>query len=119
MVEGFEDDADSEVSLEDVTELGELFGYYIAGLREMNDLMPEDLDLPPDALSLSFHVASAIECDIGIKQRLLAERSTSRRIKALIMLLPVLTSAVDSGLKVHRRAHTNGKGGAIPDTLAQ
>ncbi len=119
MVESFEDDADSDGSLEDVAELGELFGHYMTGLRELNDLMPEDLDLPPDALSLSFHVASAIECDIGIKQRLLAERSTSRRIKALIMLLPVLTSAVDSGLKVHRRAHTNGKGGAVPDTLAQ
>jgi Lon protease-like protein len=119
MVEPFEDDAGSDATAEDVAELGELFGYYLAALRELNDLMPEELELPADALSLSFHVASAIECDIGVKQRLLAERSTSRRIKALIMLLPVLTSAVDSGLKVHRRAHTNGKGGAIPDALAQ
>jgi hypothetical protein len=54
-----------------------------------------------------------------VKQRLLTERSTSRRIKALILLLPVLTSAVELGLKVHRSAHTNGKGGAIPDAMAQ
>jgi Lon protease-like protein len=119
MVQSFEDEADSDGPAEDVAELGELFGHYMAGLRELNDMMPEDAALAPDALSLSFHVASSIECDLGIKQRLLAERSTSRRIKALIMLLPVLTSAVQSGLKVHRRAHTNGKGGAIPDSLAQ
>jgi hypothetical protein len=49
---------------------------------------------------------------------LLAERSTARRLKALTLLLPVLTSAIESGLKVHRRAHTNGKG-ALPDVLSQ
>jgi hypothetical protein len=31
----------------------------------------------------------------------------------------VLTSAVETGLKVHRRSHTNGKGGVLPDLLAQ
>jgi hypothetical protein len=53
-----------------------------------------------------------------VKQRLLAERSTVRRVDALIMLLPVLTSTVERGIKVHRRAHGNGKGGAITDILA-
>jgi hypothetical protein len=81
--------------------------------------MPEEPTLPDDPSSLSFHIASGIECDLGVKQRLLTERSTSRRIKALILLLPVLTSAVELGLKVHPSAHTNGKGGAIPDAMAQ
>jgi hypothetical protein len=53
-----------------------------------------------------------------VKQRLLAERSTARRVDALIMLLPVLTSAVERGIKVHQRAHDNGKGGALTDILA-
>jgi len=30
----------------------------------------------------------------------------------------VLTSSVESALNVHRRAHTNGKGGAAPDIVA-
>jgi Lon protease-like protein len=119
MVQTFDDDADSEPAAEDTAELRELFGRYFARLRELNDTMPEEPALPDDASSLSFHIASGIECDLGVKQRLLAERSTSRRIKALILLIPVLTSAVESGLKVHRLAHTNGKGGAIPDALAQ
>ena len=49
--------------------------------------------------------------------RLLAERSLSRRVEALVLLLPLLTSAVESGIKIHRRAHTNGKGGNVPDVL--
>jgi hypothetical protein len=119
MVQAFDDDAGSEPAAEDISQLRELFGRYFAGLRELNDTLPEEPALPDDESSLSFHIASGIECDLGVKQRLLAERSTSRRIKALILLLPVLTSAVELGLKVHRRAHTNGKGGAIPDALAQ
>jgi Lon protease-like protein len=119
MVQTFDDEPDSEPNPEDTSEVRELFGRYFAGLRELNDTMAEEPTLPDDASSLSFHIASGIECDLGVKQQLLAERSTSRRIKALILLLPVLTSAVELGLKVHRRAHTNGKGGAIPDALAQ
>ena len=119
MVQTFDDDSGLEPAAEDTAELRELFGRYFASLRELNDTMPEEPSLPEDASSLSFHIASGIECDLGVKQRLLTERSTSQRIKALILLLPVLMSAVELGLKVHRSAHTNGKGGAIPDAMAQ
>lgn len=117
VVQPFDDDADTEPPADETAVLRELFARYFAGLRELNDTMPEDLTLPADALSLSFQVAGGIECDIGVKQRLLAERSTARRIKALTMLLPVLTSALETGIKLHRRAHSNGKGGSIPDIL--
>ena len=117
-VQTFEDDDDSEPSADQTGALRQLFTRYFAGLRELNDTLPEDPALPDDALSLSFQVAGGIDCDLGVKQRLLAERSTARRVDALIMLLPVLTSAVERGIKVHQRAHANGKGGAITDTLA-
>jgi ATP-dependent Lon protease len=117
VVTAFEDDADTEPAADDIETLRRLSHRYFAGLRELNDSLPEELNLPDDALSLSFQVSGGIECDVGVKQRLLAERSTARRIKALIMLLPVLTSAVESSIKVHRRAHSNGKGGSIPDIL--
>jgi Lon protease-like protein len=119
LVQTFDDDADTEPPSEAMAALRDLFARYFAGLRELNDTMPEDLTLVEDAAGLSFQVAGGIECDVGVKQRLLAERSTARRINALILLLPVLMSAVETGLKVHRRSHTNGKGGALPDLLAQ
>jgi hypothetical protein len=68
-------------------------------------------------VELSFHVAATVEADPGVKQRLLAERSTARRVEALRMLLPILTARVESALKVHRRGHTNGRGGTRPDIL--
>jgi Lon protease-like protein len=117
VVEGFDDDANTEPPPDDMESLRQLVTRYFAVLRELNDTLPEEPTLPDDPVSLSFQVAGGLECDLGIKQRLLAERSTARRIKALILLLPVLTSAVESGITVHQRAHGNGKGGTIPDPL--
>jgi Lon protease-like protein len=119
MVQTFEDDTEAELADLDTADLRELFGHYFASLRELNDAVPEEPVLPDDPASLSFHIAGGIECDLGVKRGLLAERSTVRRIKALGLLLPVLTSQIESALKVHRRAHSNGKGGALPDVLAQ
>jgi Lon protease-like protein len=119
MVQPFEDDPGTEPGNEEMLALRELFGRYVAGLRELNDALPEEPSLPEDTVELSFYVAGGIECDLGVKQRLLVERSTAGRVKALTMLLPLLTSAIERGLKVHRRAHSNGKGGALPDVLSQ
>jgi Lon protease-like protein len=118
LVQPFEDDPDTEPSAEETAAVRQLFTRYFAGLRQLNDSEPEEPTLPEDPLSLSFQVSGAIECDPGVKQRLLAERSTARRVEALTLLLPVLTSAVEAGLKVHRRAHTNGKGGIAPDIVS-
>ncbi len=114
-VHTFDDDPDTQPAADETTTVRALFARYFAGLRQLNDVEPEEPVLPDDPLSLSFQVAGAIECDPGVKHRLLAERSTVRRFKALLLLLPVLTSGVESALKVHRRAHTNGKGGLAPD----
>jgi ATP-dependent Lon protease len=118
LVQPFDDDPDTQPTEEETTAVRALFTRYFAGLRQLNDVEAEEPALPDDPLSLSFQVAGVIECDPGVKHRLLAERSTAGRFKALLLLLPVLTSAVESALKVHRRAHSNGKGGAAPDIVA-
>ena len=117
-VELFDDDAGSAPPHEALVRLGELFARYHALLRQLHDLEPEDVSLPEDPAALSFHVSAGVECDPGVKQRLLGERSTARRVDALLLLIPVLTSAVESGLRIHRRAHSNGRGGTPPDLLA-
>jgi Lon protease-like protein len=114
----FDDEPASDPPLDAVEALRQLFGQYFAGYRELNDSPPEEPALPEDARTLSFHVAATIECDLTIKQRLLAERSTARRINDLRLLLPLLTNAVERGIEVHRRAHSNGKGGSMPDIVA-
>ena len=117
MVQTFDDDAGHRTRRRgDASELRELFGRYLLAFASSTTSVPEEPALPEDPLPASpFSVAGCIECDLGVKQRLLAERSTARRIKALRLLLPVLTSRVEQPLRIHRRAHTNGKGGALPD----
>lgn len=118
LVQTFDDEPDSQPPTEDSATLETLFTRYFAVLRQLSDAEPDEPALPADPLTLSFQVAGALECDPGVKQRLLAERSTARRVKALLLLLPVLTSAVETALNVHRRAHTNGKGGTAPEIVA-
>jgi Lon protease-like protein len=119
MVQTFEDEAGTEPQDDSAARLRELFTGYYGLLRQLNDVEPEDPSLPDEALGLSFHVAAAIDCDPGVKQRLLVERSTARRVQALLMLIPILTAGVESALRVHRRAHTNGRGGARPDVVTE
>jgi Lon protease-like protein len=117
MVQPFDDEDGTAPPAEDVEAVRGLAIRYFTALRELNDAIPEEMTLPEDPVDLSFHVAANLDCDLGVKQRLLAERSTARRYKALILLVPVLTSGVERGITVHRRAHHNGKGGSLPDLL--
>jgi Lon protease-like protein len=119
LVQTFDDEPGTEPSPEDVERLRELFRRYADSLQQLQDATPQETSLPDEACPLSFHIAGSLACDLGIKQRLLAERSTASRVEALTLLLPVLTSGVQAGLNVHRGAHTNGKGGTLPDALAQ
>jgi Lon protease-like protein len=118
LVEPFEEQEGTEPAEDSLARLRESFARYLVLLRQLNDVEPEDLTLPEEPLELSFFVSAAAECDAGVKQRLLVERSTTRRVEALLLLLPVLTRTVESALRVHRRAHTNGRGGATPDIIA-
>lgn len=113
-VKPFDDDPATAPPAERTALLREAFTRYAALVRELSDVEPEQPDLPEEALPLSFHVAAGIEVDPAIKQRLLVERSTSRRVEALLLVLPPLTATVERALVVHRRAHTNGRGHAHP-----
>jgi Lon protease-like protein len=119
LVQTFDDDPSTAPSPEDTATLRQLFIEYFAGLRQLNDTELEEPTLADEARLLSFQIAGSLECDAGVKQRLLAERSTKRRVQALIQLLPVLTSAVERAVKVHQRAHTNGKGGSTPEIVTE
>jgi Lon protease-like protein len=119
LVQTFDDDPSTDPSVEDTATLRGLFIEYFAGLRQLNDAEPEEPTLADEARLLSFQVAGSLECDPGVKQRLLAERSTERRVHSLIQLLPVLTSALERAIKVHQRAHTNGKGGSAPEIITE
>jgi Lon protease-like protein len=112
MVETFEDEPGSSPPADRIPRLREVFLRYQEVLRHLNDLEPGEPQLPADPMELSFHVAAGAECDAAVKQRLLVERSTSKRVEALLLLLPVLTSAVEKALLIHRRAHGNGRGAA-------
>jgi Lon protease-like protein len=117
LVQGFDDDEGPEPPEDEIASLRRLCSQYLAALRELNDQAPEEVALPEDAAGLSFHISGSIECDLAVKQQLLAERSTARRVEALLMLLPVLSSEIENGIKIHRQAHGNGKGGTPPDVF--
>jgi ATP-dependent Lon protease len=118
-VEPFDDEPGTDPPAESVGRLREEFVRYHGVIRQLHDLAPEDASLPEETKALSFYVSAGAECDLGVKQRLLAERSTARRVEALLLLLPILRSGAESGLRVHRRAHGNGRGSGQPELLGE
>jgi ATP-dependent Lon protease len=112
LVEEFDEEEGTLPPSETVGELRERFTEYYRVLRLLNDAEPEEPSLPDSPLALSFAVAAAIECDPAMKQALLVTRSTRERVTALLRMLPGLTGHLEAALLIHRRAHTNGKGGA-------
>jgi Lon protease-like protein len=113
-VQTFDDDPDTAPADDRTVRLRELFVRYSRVVRELSDVEPEEPELPEEALPLSFHVAAGIDVEAPIKQRLLVERSTARRVEALLVVLPALSTAAERALQVHRRAHSNGRGGVRP-----
>jgi ATP-dependent Lon protease len=92
------------------TEVRALFARYYEVYRLLYDVEPEEPELPDEPVSLSFAISAALECDLSLKRRLLAARVTEERVGLLLRLIPTLTRTLESALRVHRRAHQNGKG---------
>jgi Lon protease-like protein len=114
IVQPFDDEPDSDPAPERADLLRETFTRYAGLVRELSDVEPAEAELPEEPRPLSFHVSAGIDVEAGIKQRLLIERSTARRVEALLMVLPSITTGVERALVVHRRAHTNGRGHGRP-----
>jgi Lon protease-like protein len=93
-----------------LNEVRTLFARYYELYRMLHDADPEDPDLPDEAVSLSFTISAALECDLPLKGRLLATRATRERFELLLRLIPALSTELESALRVHRRAYQNGKG---------
>jgi Lon protease-like protein len=109
-VRTFDDEPGTEPAAERADLLRETFTRYAGLVRELSDVEAREPELPEEPLPLSFHVSAGVEVDPEIKQRLLVERSTARRVEALLVVLPAIISGVERALMVHRRAHTNGRG---------
>jgi Lon protease-like protein len=113
-VQTFDDEAGTVPPPARVALLREAFARYADMMRELSDVEPKSAELPDEPLSLSFHVAASVELETPVKQQLLVERSTARRVEALLVVLTALSGAVERALEIHRRAHTNGRGHRIP-----
>lgn len=95
---------------EALAEVRALFTQYFTLFRLLYDTEPEDPELPDEPVPLSFAISAGLECDLALKRRLLAARATEERVGLLLRLIPALTRTLESALRVHRRAHQNGKG---------
>ena len=92
--------------------LRDLFSIYqqLPGISTIEP--PEEPDPAGGSAGLSFHVAGSIECDLGSSSACWPNAQLPGGSNALLLLLPLLTSAVETRRStVHRRAHSNGKGG--------
>ncbi|HTC23226.1 MAG TPA: LON peptidase substrate-binding domain-containing protein [Gemmatimonadales bacterium] len=112
LVEEFEERPGTLPAAEPVSEVRDLFARYHRMYRSLQDAEAEAPDLPDDPVPLSFMISAALDCDLGIKRRLLALRATDDRVALLVRLIPTLMRALESSLRVHQRARRNGKGNA-------
>jgi Lon protease-like protein len=88
----------------------ELFGRVGTAARTLAD-DPDTLPtLPDDPALLAFAVAALIEMDAAARQRLLASRSPSGRLRDIEMLLSPAVNSLEMRASVHVRAKSNGHG---------
>lgn len=76
-------------------------------LSDDPDPLPE---LPDEAASLSFAIASMIDIDIEARQELLASRSPTERLRHLDGILSAALGTIVGRAQVHTLAKTNGRG---------
>ena len=79
-------------------------------LADDPDPVPE---LPDDAASLSFAVASMIDIDLDARQELLGSRSPLERLRHLDKVLSAALGTIVDRAQVHTLAKTNGRGAHV------
>jgi Lon protease-like protein len=90
-----------------VRELFLRVGAAARSLADDADALPE---LPDDPAMLAFAIAAVIEMDVSTRQRLLASRSPTSRLREVEMLLAPAVDSLEHRAVIHVRAKTNGHG---------
>lgn len=110
-VSAYEDDGEPPGPLELLaTQVGDLFGRVGHAARTLGDDRDPLPSLPEDPALLSFAIASMIDLDGDVRQRLLVSRSPTGRLRELEELLSGAIGALELRAAIHDRAKTNGHG---------
>jgi Lon protease-like protein len=105
-----EDDFEIGAELDALAErVREVFRRVARAARTLSD-DPDPLpELPDDAASLSFAVASMIDIELDARQELLASRSPLERLRQLDQVLSAALGTIVDRAQVHTLAKTNGR----------
>ena len=110
-VSNYDDEPEAGATLEPlanrVRALFERVGRAARALADDTEPLPS---LPEDPGALSFGIAAVIDLDAVGRQRLLASRSPSDRLRQLDALLAPAIPSLESRAVVHQRAKMNGHG---------
>ena len=117
--EDYDDRPESAPSPQDQGVLVELAGRYRELLRVLMDGAGESAEWASEPVPLSFQIAALLEAPLEIRVRLLATRSTTARVKALIEIIPPLLREAATRVEVHLRAPSNGVGGPHHEIVAE
>jgi ATP-dependent Lon protease len=93
-----------------IGEVRELFERVAGAARTLADDPDALPDLPEDPGLLAFSIAAMIDLDAAARQRLLASRSPSGRLRDIAGLLAGVVESLEHRAVVHNRAKCNGHG---------
>jgi Lon protease-like protein len=119
LVEAFDDDPDPPADPDALADLRRKTEAYAAAMAVLNDATSADIEWPEDAPGLSFQVSALLELPLATRQRLLALRSATERVRLLLQLLPDLTHDAATRARIHVGARSNGKGGHHPQIVTE
>jgi len=106
----FEIGAELDTLVERVRDVFQRVARAARTLADDPDPLPE---LPDDAASLSFAVASMIDIGLEARQELLASRSPLERLRELDRVLSAALGTIADRAQVHTLAKTNGRGAHV------
>lgn len=115
LVEPYEERPGSVPDPEELDRLRVLFRRYADLVGRLTDRDASGTEPFDDPTAFSFQASAGIECDLGVKHRLLVLRSTAERVTLLLRIVPQLLGPLEEAVVVRERAATNGKGGHHSD----
>lgn len=109
--EPFEDEFEIGIELDALAErVRDVFRRVARAARTLADDPDPVPDLPDEAASLSFAIASMIDIELDARQELLSSRSPLDRLRQLDGVLSAALGTIVSRAQAHTVAKTNGRG---------